>query len=230
MILPENISWNRMYHFYMIFGENHSGKEVWREKQWFNVFEPLFNKIIELSPNKKDTGLRVLEYIKENEEAQYYKKHKLGRLRWDKKSHIKWTLKENDKRLFVNFELWTPLWTICEKNSVSPDIYLSFWNEDKTNNKPRQFDTLVTIAIAEDIGKIQNDAIAELSKAFNPKRMVYNQRRWGKGKKDDNKKWYFINSVQDTTSYGIYVGGKDLDIHKTKFEEIVFEPYWKIVY
>jgi hypothetical protein len=231
MVIPENSGWNKKtYHFYLIFGNNKSGKEPWLEEEWANKFEPLFEKILNLSPNKDKTGIRVLEYAKINEEDKYYKACKLGKLRWDEKSHKKWTLKNNDKILFSHFESWTPLWTICEKNSVSPDIYLSFWKEYE-KYKTRQFDMLVTIGISEEIGNISKEIIIELAKAFNAKITVYNKRKWDEGKKDENGKWSFINSIGDTHSMGIYKD-KDiniLDIHSIDFSRIIFEPYWEII-
>jgi hypothetical protein len=209
MVIPENSGWNkRTYHFYLIFGKNIIGKEPWLEDEWFNKFEPFLKKIIEISPSQKDTSLRVLEYAKKNESDKYYKEYKLGRLKWDEQSHKKWTLKNNDARVFAHFESWTPTWTICDKNHLSPDIYLSFWNEGRVY-QTRQFDTLVTIAITDEIGNLPNEIITGLSKAFNAKRTVYNKRKWGEGKKDDNGKWSFINSILYTHSLGIY---KDKEI------------------
>jgi hypothetical protein len=232
MIFPENSGWNKKtYDFYLIFGTNIPGKEPWVEEEWFNTFEPIFNKLIEISPHKKDTGIRVLEYAKKNEDDQYYKEHKLGRLRWDKQSHEKWTLKHDDRKLFGQFEAWTPLWTMCEKNHTSPDIYFSFWNESNVY-KELQFDTFVTVAINDETGNISKEMIIELSKGFNSKRTVFNKRRWGEGKIDPEKKWSFINSILDTHSFGIYKDEKvvRLNIHSIPFEEIKFEPYWEIIY
>jgi hypothetical protein len=94
------------------------------------------------------------------------------------------------------------------------------------------FNTLVTISITDEIGDVPQNIIIELSKAFNSKRTVYNKRKWGEGKKDENRNWSFINSIQDTHSFGIYRNDdiKNLDIHKTGFEKIIFEPYWEIIY
>ena len=227
---------NRKYHFYLIFGVNNPEKEPWMENEWFNNFEPLFSKIIEASSSKNDTGIRVLEMIKENENEKYYKECKLGRLKWDKKSHEKWTLKNNDKRTFLHFASWTPIWTICEKNNTPPDIYISIWNEysklPKEYQLEYQFNTFVTITIAENIGNLPTELLEELSKKFNSKKTVYNKRTWGKGKHDEKNQWKFINSIQDTNSHGIYTNEKikGLNIHTIKFEEIEFEPYWEIKY
>ena len=226
---------DRKYNFYVIFGENQLGKEPWMEDEWFNIFEPLFNRIVEKSPYKNDTGLRVLEMAKENDNDQYWKECKLGRLKWDKKSHEKWTLKNNDKRFFEHFALWTPLWTICEKTDRSPDIYISISNEKRINMKyPCQFDTFITIAIAEEIENIEKDKIIELSKSFNSKRTVYVKKSWFGGKKDENNKWDLKDWIDClSTGNGIYMETKkfkSLDMHIIDFKNIEFEPYWEIVY
>ena len=59
---------------------------------------------------------------------------------------------------------------------------------------------------------------------------MYNIRTWGKGKKDNENKWEFINSIQDTTSFGIYKDSIKLNIHTIEFDKILFEPYWEIMY
>jgi hypothetical protein len=228
------MSWdnNRKYDFYLIFGKNNPGKEPWLETEWYKYFEPLFNKIIETSSSKDDTGLRINEKIKEHETDEYYKEYKLGKLNWDKKSHEKWTLKINDKRLFGRFESWTPRWTMCEKMNKSPDVYLSFWNESIFGSKvPLQFDTLVTIAIAEELGNVNIEIIKELSKNFNSKRTVYVKRGWFKGEKDENGKWNLHDWMDCLSSgNGLYKDAIKLDMHTIEFGKIEFEPYWKIVY
>ena len=155
----------------------------------------------------------------------------MGRLRWDQQSHKKWTLKNNDTRLFSHFETWVPLWIFCDKNHISPDIYFSFWNEGDIY-KERQFDTLVTIAVVDEIENIPKEIVIELSKVFNSKRTVYNKRKWGEGKKDETGKWNFLNSILDTHSSGIYKDEKikNLNMHSINFDEIIFEPYWEVMY
>jgi hypothetical protein len=222
---------DRNYHFYLFFGENISEKEPWLENEWFNNFEPFFDMIIEISPYKKDTGIRVLEMVKENE-MNKYKEYKMGKLNWDKKSHEKWTLKKEDKRHFVHFESWTPRWTICDKIKKAPDIYFSFHNENFIgNNIPLQFDILGSIAIAEDIGNIDIEIIKKLSEKFNVKRTVYVKKTWFGGKIDENNKWNLKDWINYICSWnGIYKEAIKLNIHTVEFNKIEFEPYWKIIY
>jgi hypothetical protein len=231
--------WHKFeYHFYLVFGEKISGKEPWLEGEWINNFEPLFNKIIEISSYKNDTGLRVLEYKKEQETDKYYKEYKLGRLKWDRKSHEKWTLKNNDKRIFHHYQSWTPLWTICEKNDRPPDVYIAFSDERSIyGNDPLQFDILVIIAISVETGNIPKEIIIELSKLFKSKRTVYNKRTWGNGKNDEDKKWAFQNSIPDTFSGQMYkesgwkiINESKTNMHTINFNDIKFEPYWEIIY
>ena len=226
---------DRVYHYYLIFGANKQGKEPWLENEWFNDFEPLFNNINDISSYKNDTRLRILEMMKENETDKYWKAYKLGRLRWDKKSHEKWTLKNNDKRKFHHFALWTPSWTICERNNMAPDIYISISNEEGVNiNTPCQFDTFVAIAIAEEIGNIPKDIILKLSEKFNSKRTVYVKKSWFSGKVDENNKWDLKDWIDCmSTGNGIYMETKklkSLNMHIIEFNKIEFEPYWEIVY
>jgi hypothetical protein len=225
---------DRSYHFYLIFGENIPGKEPWLENEWFNNFEPLFDKIIEISSYKKDTGLRVLEMAKETETSKY-REYKMGKLKWDKKSNEKWTLKADDTRYFLHFEAWTPRWTICDKTRKAPDIYLSFNNEKNYpgSKKPLQFDILGSIAISEDIGNADREIIEKLSGKFNSKRTVYVKKTWFGGKVDENNKWNLKDWINYIRSWnGIYKDEKavNLNIHSIDFKEIKFDPYWEIIY
>jgi hypothetical protein len=222
---------NRKYEFYLIFGKITENHELWRRETWTTVYEPIFRRILELSPEFEKTGIRVLEYGKKEETDQYMSEIKLGRLKWNKKSHDKWTLDQEDKRFFNHFESWTPIWTICEKTDKSPDIYISIWNEKYLGEeKHYEFDIFVTIAIAEDLQVQTKEHIQELSRLLQSRRTVFNIRTWGRGKQDKEKGWEFINWIQDTSSFGIYKKGKTLNLHDTKFETIEFEPYWETLY
>jgi hypothetical protein len=221
----------RKYHFYIIFSEIIDNKIVWSKTDWANIFEPLFQEILNISPDFKNTGVRVLAYKRENEQSEYFTDVKFGRLKWDNKSHEKWTVDNNTNFNFANFESWTPIWTICEKNDAAPDIYVSVSNEHSTNkNISCQFDVFTVIAIAEDLNSNCRDLIIELSKQLNSKRTVCNIRLWSEGKKDKSKNWEFINWIQDTDSYGIYKNYESNNLHETDFQDIEFEPYWETIY
>jgi hypothetical protein len=232
MYIPKNMGWDeRTYHFYLIFGDKIAGKEPWLEEQWMKTIDPLFYDIIELSPNRFDTSLRVLEFTKKDEQYRYHtEEYKMGKLRRNEESHKRWTLKENDARFFAHFESWTPFRTVCERYNFSPDVYISVANEEGIYAS-RQFDILVTIAVSDDIKDVQPNMILALSKVFNSKRTVYNERKWGEGKKDEDGRWIFRNNIMETNSLGIYKDEAiiDLNIHSIDFDKIVFEPYWRII-
>ena len=171
---------NRKFDFYILFGDIQNGKPLWNTDIWDSTTEPLINEILNLSILKHKTGVRVLEY---NFEANNKKQSeiKLGRLKWDDKSHKKWTLKDKDLRRFAHFELWTPIWTECNKNDKSPDIYISISNENEMY-KNCQFDYFIVIAIAKELGVNTKNIVNSLSEKFNTKKTVFSERTWGKGK------------------------------------------------
>ncbi|GIQ57523.1 hypothetical protein Flavo103_06590 [Flavobacterium collinsii] len=218
----------REFHFYLIFGNENN--EPWKEEQWKNIYEPSFKQILNFSNYFNKTALRVLEYSKKSKEDQYLSMAKLGKLTWNDKSHEKWTLKTNDDKKFTHFESWTPTWNICEKIDNAPDIYISLWNENHhmANDKNREFNFLISIAIATDLQANCTEIIQALSKKINAKRTIYNIRTWNRGKRDKTETWEFRNAIQDTAShYAIY---KTKSIHNTPFNDLQFKPYWEIIH
>jgi len=224
----------RQFRFYLIFGNENENNEPWKEENWKNIYEPSFRQILNFSNYFDKTALRVLEYSKKNKDDQFFSVEKLGKLTWNDKSHQKWVIKTNDDKKFRHFASWTPIWTICEKINNSPDIYISIWNEipsfNKSSNHNMNFNFLITIGIAVDLEIHCTEIIQNLSQKINAKRTVFNTRPWGKGKLDETETWEFINSIQDTISYGIYKKGETADIHNIPFNDLQFEPYWEIIH
>ncbi len=218
---------NKKYHFYLLFVDVIKGKEPWTKKEWDDNIQPVFNKIIQLSIHYKKTSLDVLAY-KQRPNSEYFDKVKFGKLEWDEKSFNKWTISDDNKDLnFHALNCWTPRRAECEKTDSPPDIYFNIWNEKRLPLKDKiKFDSMLVIAISEELDYKASEEILELSKILNTKRTVYKIRPWGRIQDPEKKdKWIFINSIQDTNSFGIYRGGS-LDIHDIKFEELEFEPYW----
>src|SRR5688500_361461 len=75
----------RRFRFYILFGEIKNDKLPWSKSEWNETHEPLLRKILQSSPEQKNTGIRVLEYKKMNGNSAYYTDCKLGRLKWDEK-------------------------------------------------------------------------------------------------------------------------------------------------
>ncbi len=222
---------SRKYHFYLLFADTTKGKEPWTKTEWTRSIQPLFDKIIKHSTYYDKTGLGVLAYTP-RPNSEYSDEVKFGKLRWNEKSFEKWTFADEEKdREFHVLDCWTPMRTVCEKIDSAPDIYFSIWNEQQHPKKEKiKFDFLMVIAIAEELNYKGTEDIIELSKILNAKKTVYKYRRWGSvHDPEKNAQWSFINSIQDTTPFGIY-RAETLDIHDTKFEDLKFEPYWTTIY
>jgi hypothetical protein len=222
---------SRNYHFYLIFGDSPSGKEPWTKAKWTNEIQPILDTILRKSPNYGKTGLKTLQYLP-RENSQYFDEAKFGRLGWNQKSHDKWTLTPDDTtRKFVNLNSWTPIKTVCDKNETAPDIYLNICSESYlAKSYLLQFNVFIVLAIAEDLNFDGHEQVIALSKVVNARKAVYKTRTWG-GSREKNKelRWEFVNSISDTKAFGIYKA-ETMNLHDTKFENIVFEPYWKIIY
>lgn len=229
-----DIGWdNRPYDFYLIFGQNEESKFPWIKSNWVANFEPYFDLLIKHPETSKETGIRVIKYKpekriakKDNKEFIYHSEMKLGRLKWDIKSHEKWTTLNIADNYFLNFELWTPIWTVCEKRCSPPDIFISISNErDFENKRDIQFGYFVVVAIAKDLRIDSKQILRELSEKINSKVTVLKTRKWGKPEKVGN--WTFVNGIQDTFSSGIYQGQ---NLHTLNFNELEFQPVWELIY
>ncbi len=224
---------NRPYDFYLIFGQNEESKFPWIKSNWDKDFKPYFDSLLKQTETYNKTGIRVIKYDvekrtakKDNREYIYHSEMKLGRLRWDLKSHEKWTNSTDTDKYFQNFELWTPIWTICEKKGSPPDIFISISNEnDFTHKRQMQFGYFIVIAIAKNLKIDSEPVIKELSEKINAKISILKRRKWGKPEKAGN--WTFVNWIQDTFSTGIYKGK---NLHSVDFNELEFEPTWKILF
>lgn len=227
-------SWeNKQYDFYLIFGQADENKSPWITINWKSDFEPYFDSLIKQNEILKETGIRATKYKlekriskKEKEEFIYHSGIKLGRLKWDEKSHEKWTTTNNTENYFLDFELWSPIWTICEKRQSPPEIYISISNErDFENKRDIKFGYFIVVAIAKSLKINSKPILKELSERINSKATILKTRRWGKPEKTGN--WNFVNWIQDTFSNGIY---KEKNLHSFDFDDLEFEPIWEVIY
>ncbi len=226
-------SWSRQYDFYLIFGQAEDAKSPWRTNNWKSDFEPYFDLLIKHSENQKETGIKAFTYKlekrvskKDNKEFIYHSDVKLGRLKWDEKSHEKWTIANNLENYFSSLEIWTPIWTVCDRRQTPPDIYITISNErDFENKRDIKFGYFIVVAIAKSLKLDSKPILRELSERINSKATILKTRRWDKPEKVGN--WTFVNWIQDTFSNGIY---KEKNLHSFDFEDIEFEPIWEVIY
>lgn len=223
---------NRTYDFYLLFGDENESQSPWLKSNWNSNFKPYFEAILNQVRNNNETGIRVNKYKtekrvsqKENEEFIYHSKIKLGRLKWNGESHDKWTIENENEEYFQSFELWSPIWTVCEKRQVPPEIFISISNERNFDNLSEvQFGYLGVIAIAKNLNIDAKSILSDLSKKVNAKATIVKRRKWGMPEKEG--KWTFGNGIQDTFSNSIY----KKDLHFVNFNEVEFEPIWEIIH
>lgn len=229
-----DIGWNyRPYDFYLIFGQNEESQSPWIKSNWENKFEPYFELLIKQAEAFKETGIRVIKYKpekriskKDKKEFVYHSEIKLGRLKWDTKSHEKWTTQDCADNFFLNFQLWTPIWTVCEKRDSPPDIFITISNErDFENKRNIQFGYFIVIAIAKNLKIDSKPILTELSDKINSKATILKTRKWGRPENVGN--WTFGNWIQDTFSNGIYKGE---NLHSFDFDKLEFKPEWEIIH
>jgi hypothetical protein len=226
-------SWeNRQYDFCLIFGQTNENKLPWITANWKSDFEPYFDLLIKQNGIFKEVGCRATKYklekriSKKEKEFIYHSEIKLGKLKWDEKSHEKWTMSNNMDNYFLDFESWSPSWTICEKRQSPPDVYISISNEtDFENNRNIKFGYFIVVAIAKSLKFDSKPILKELSERINSKATILKTRKWGKSEKDEN--WTFVNGIQDTFSNCIYKGR---NLHLFNFEELEFEPTWEVMH
>jgi hypothetical protein len=227
-------SWeNRPYDFYLIFGQIDENESPWITAKWKSDFEPYFGLLIKQTENIRETGIRAVKYKPEkrvskedNKEFIYHSDIKLGRLKWDEKSHEKWTISDKIESHFLNFELWNPIWTICDKRQSPPDIYITISNErDFEKERDIKFGYFIVVAIGKNLKIDSKPILKALSERINAKATILKTRKWGKPEKAGS--WTFGNLIQDTFSSGIYEGK---NMHEFDFDKLEFEPVWEVIY
>ena len=225
--------WNRQYDFYLIFGQIDENKSPWIANNWKSDFQPYFDLLINQTEKLKDIGIKAIKYKpekrvskKDNKEFIYHSEIKLGRLKWNDKSHNKWTVPKDQQEYFLKLEVWKPIWTNCDKRQTPPDIYITISNErDFENKRDITFGYFIVVSIAKNLKLDSKPILRELSKKINSKATILKTRRWNQPEKTGN--WTFVNWIQDTFSNGIY---KENNLHSFDFNELEFEPVWEVIY
>jgi hypothetical protein len=231
---PAPTGWeNREYDFYLLLGQNLESEYPWIKANWSTKFESYFDKLLQQSQEYDRTAMRATAFKEEKRLAKkdgkefiYHVPIKTGRLRWNNQTHNNWLLPGTTGYYFQHFELWAPIWTICEKRKSPPDIYISIYNENDVESKRKiQFGYFIVIAVASDVSIASTAILKELSEKINARATVLKKRKWGKPEKAGN--WTFPNWIQDTFSNGIY---KNTNIHSFDFDDLQFEPVFKIIH
>ncbi|RKF33223.1 hypothetical protein [Sphingobacterium siyangense] len=226
-------SWtNRRYDFYLIFGSTDELKAPWIQTNWKRDFQPYFDLLLKQVNNSNGTGIRVDKFNLErrvsknnNETFVYHAPIKVGRLKWDEKSHEKWTVSDNSENYFQRFELWSPIWTKCERRDIPPEIYITITNQRGFQNGCKiEFGYFMVIAVAKNLNIDSKSILKELSEKIDSKATIFKTRRWGKPEKFGD--WTFLNWIQDT----YMVLYKEESLHTFDFNSLEFQPHWEVLY
>lgn len=220
---------SRKYHFYLVFADIKAGEAPWERDVWITYTRPIFDEILKQSPYYDQIGLSSVQYVPASD-SKYFDEMMFETLHWNVVSDEKWTLPPSEQRLFVNLNCWTPKQSTCEQNNQAPDVYFSIQNERGfADNKKTKFDLFIVVAIAEDLNMNGREQLKKLSGILNAKKTVHLTRPWEGSHAKETEMWEFLNSIQNTTTLGIYKGST-LNIHDHLFDDLVFQPYWEVVY
>lgn len=112
-----------------------------------------------------------------------------GRMIWSKKNNIKWTSKyktgenKKEKLQFFGTEFWAPSWTICDKDNLSPTIFMKI---DTSENGVLKafFNESLLIATKKNNGIISQETIDKIGEKLNLEYIIKGVRSWGRKSSD----------------------------------------------
>ncbi|MFM9965757.1 MAG: hypothetical protein ACKV2Q_31630 [Planctomycetaceae bacterium] len=158
------------------------GVPLWNWSSWVAATKSL-DAIVNVA--RGPASVRTTQYLPGNKETIRF-----GRIGWDEKGHKKWThgsptnASESANWSFFDLEVWAPSWTVCEKESDAPDVYLritndSYYLEKPDLAKPPCF-VLLTVRheVADVIRDALNAAVMQLSNLLSPEISGSTCRSW----------------------------------------------------
>lgn len=214
----------REYEVYILKGMEDS-VDLWSWQHW----EPWAIALAPFttSPRGKAT-VRCLQYS-----ADPKKMVPFGRLSWDEKSHHRWTHNsptngEEWKRWgFLSMEAWAPSWTICEREIVPPDFYLSMHNPNCHRSAPRRPSPFLVCAVPYSLGQSRvmelESVLISLSKSLHVSVLAHKRRPWGIGSLRQDS---FTYAIQDMTEF-VLSGATDFDRMRKPFNEDLLPETWR---
>ena len=151
-----------------------------------------------------------------------------GRLGWDAKSHARWThTADTTGARFMSLEAWAPTWTVCEKDDLAPDLFISLFNEDYLNRagKPLLFGQRLVCAVATDLGQeaaaTVRAALAQLAVKQQAPVFAHARRPWGKAMLGG-----FSSAIQDLALTDLFKPGNP---HERALDAETFRGHWNFI-
>jgi hypothetical protein len=196
---------DRIYSVYAILGAVDA--PPWSTSIWARIREALI-PLVEHARGR--TAMRSGQYTGT---APSMTRMSFGRLGLDEKSSLKWTHSRRDelasgvRATFLNAELWAPSWTICERESMAPDVFFGLAREGAIGQDAakRCFGSTLILAIANDIdaGSDGDLAAQKIGDAVVTVFVGKQVRPWGAPVGDIG----FTNAINDLPIAGLFVPG-----------------------
>lgn len=178
---------------------------LWQSEQWAPLAAGLA-PVLAQTRSKGKAGVRSHQYNPQGKSLAF------GRMGWDDRSHAKWTHgPDGTDARFMSMEAWAPTWTVCEKEQLAPDLYLSLANEALLNrpDQPLLFGQRLVCAVATDLGPQAaaraRQALAALAVRQQAVLFAHTRRPWGHAAFDG-----FSQAIQDLLIGGLFQPG---DVH-----------------
>jgi hypothetical protein len=210
------------YDAYVVLGDPEASP-LWQWKVWKRFF-PAFDPLIQAARGKP--AVRSTQYLP-NQAGTV----KFGRVGWKDADHQKWchgspTNKDASKSWsFLASEVWAPAWTMCERENLAPDVFLSITDESLGGDyrKDLLFNPVVVFAVLTELALRQPNevraAVTALRDLASAKLVGYNRRPWGKPAGSVG----FTNAIQDLGVTGLFKPGPR---HKGEIGFHLFADKW----
>jgi hypothetical protein len=138
---------NRRYKTFVILGDP-AAEPAWTEPRWkliADVLDPLLEKARD-RPAVRSTQLRPGPGSPNQRAISF------GRIGWNPQGHKKWvhSVAANDRNEFMLTEVWAPSWTVCVREKLAPDVFVTVRNSQCEPGEPVTFNPIFILAVALD--------------------------------------------------------------------------------
>ena len=193
---------------------------LWQAEHWTPFAAALDGVVAKARAGK--TGVRTHQYNPQGKLIPF------GRMGWDAKSHAKWTHTAGtaDAR-FMSLEAWVPTWTVCEKEDLAPDLFISRFNEDHLTaaGRPLLFGQRLVCAVATGLGEeacaTVKQAVAQLAAQQQAPVFAHARRPWGKAMLGG-----FGSAIQDLALTDLFKPGSP---HVRPLDGDTFRGRWNFI-
>lgn len=193
---------------------------LWNAAQWTPFAASLDTLVAQARGGGAKAGVRC---------SQYNPKGKLisfGRLGWNAPSHAKWThTPASSEARFMSLEAWAPMWTICERDGLAPDLFLALADESLLGlpGKTLQFSQRLVCAMATDMGDdaaaALRLALAQLARKQQAVLFAHTRCQWG----HPSAYGGFTRAIQDMLIGGLF---RQDDPHARPLDADAFQQAW----